>query len=68
MNEADSDAYFAALSPGSDIDHRATPFTGASFAGDARFVDARFDAVSRFGPLVCGVGGWCWTVRCSSSR
>ncbi|AIR96132.1 pentapeptide repeat-containing protein [Streptomyces glaucescens] len=64
LNEADRAAYLAALSPGSDLDHRATPFTsellvqllgalrdpstGRPHIGDARFSEASFSRGADF--------------------
>ncbi|ANZ14435.1 hypothetical protein SNOUR_05580 [Streptomyces noursei ATCC 11455] len=64
LADADRDAYLAGLTPGTDIDHRGTPFTepllddllnalrdpatGQPRLGDARFEGAQFSGEARF--------------------
>uniref|UniRef100_A0AAU2K037 Pentapeptide repeat-containing protein n=1 Tax=Streptomyces sp. NBC_00049 TaxID=2903617 RepID=A0AAU2K037_9ACTN len=64
LDDADRDAYFAGLTPGTDIDHRGTPFTetllssllgtlrdpatGHPRLGDAVFESATFEGAARF--------------------
>ncbi|MFE1478544.1 pentapeptide repeat-containing protein [Streptomyces cyaneofuscatus] len=65
LNEADRTAYFAALLPGADIDHRGTPFTASLLdlllaalldpttrkprIGAAQFAEASFSGDAQFG-------------------
>ncbi|MGW3248301.1 pentapeptide repeat-containing protein [Streptomyces sp. NPDC001070] len=66
LSDTDRNAYFAGLVPGTDIDHRGTPFsdsllssllnalrdpaTGNPHLGTARFDGAQFSEEARFGP------------------
>ncbi|MEW1912343.1 pentapeptide repeat-containing protein [Kitasatospora sp. NPDC085895] len=74
LTDPDRDAYLAGLAPGTNIDHRGTPFTenlldallqalrdpgtGRPRLGDARFDDATFSDVAGFGRAMFTGDAW----------
>jgi uncharacterized protein YjbI with pentapeptide repeats len=74
LTDADRDAYLASLTPGSDIDHRGTPFTepllnallnalrdpatGHARLGTAQFESATFKRNARFGSVTFEGDAW----------